>query len=131
MLALLIRKKKAIRYKARELSGRVLFSFENSPVVFLNGPRQSGKTTLARELARGDYPAEYVSFDNVTHMEAAYASPESFLDRRRGRGSFRREVSGGSFLRSLAITGSASGFAENEESGCVVRETGDCLVLFR
>lgn len=69
----------------RELSGRVLFSLENSPVVFLNGPRQSGKTTLARELARGDYPAEYVSFDNVTHMEAAYASPESFLGRRGDR----------------------------------------------
>lgn len=73
-----------MRYKARKLSGRVLFSLENSPVVFLNGPRQSGKTTLARELARSDYPAEYVSFDNVTHMEAAYASPESFLSRRRG-----------------------------------------------
>ena len=58
-----------MRYKARKLSGRVIFSLENSPVVFLNGPRQSGKTTLARELARGDYPAEYVSFDNVTHME--------------------------------------------------------------
>lgn len=73
-----------MRYKARKLSDRVLFSLENSPVVFLNGPRQSGKTTLARELARGDYPAEYVSFDNVTHMEEAYASPESFLGRRSG-----------------------------------------------
>ena len=73
-----------MKYKTRKLSGRVLFSLKNNPVVFLNGPRQSGKTTLARELSRSDYPAEYVSFDNVTHMEAAYASPEGFLGRRRG-----------------------------------------------
>ena len=71
-------------YTARKLSEKVLFSLENSPVVFLNGPRQSGKTTLVRELARNDYPAEYVSFDNVTHMEGAYVSPEAFLSRRRG-----------------------------------------------
>ena len=73
-----------MRYKARKLSGKILFSLKSNPVVFLNGPRQSGKTTLARELARSDYPAEYVSFDNVTHMEVAYASPEGFLSRRRG-----------------------------------------------
>ncbi|MCY3624930.1 MAG: ATP-binding protein [Candidatus Dadabacteria bacterium] len=73
-----------MNYKARKLSGKVLFSLKQNPVVFLNGPRQSGKTTLVRELARNEYPAEYVSFDNVTHMEAAYASPESFLGRRGG-----------------------------------------------
>ncbi len=73
-----------MRYIVRRLSEKILFSLENSPVVFLNGPRQSGKTTLARELARKGYPAEYVSFDNVTHMEAAYANPESFLRLRKG-----------------------------------------------
>ena len=51
-----------MRYTTRKLSGKVLFSLRNNPVVFLNGLRQSGKTTLARKLARGDYPAEYVSF---------------------------------------------------------------------
>jgi len=73
-----------MEYRTRKLSGRVLLSLKRNPVVFLNGPRQSGKTTLVRELARNEYPAEYVSFDNVTHMEAAYASPESFLGRRSG-----------------------------------------------
>lgn len=73
-----------MEYRTRKLSGRVLLSLKRNPVVFLNGPRQSGKTTLVRELARNEYPAEYVSFDNVTHMEAAYVSPESFLGRRSG-----------------------------------------------
>lgn len=73
-----------MEYRTRKLSERVLFSLKRNPVVFLNGPRQSGKTTLVRELARNEYPAEYVSFDNVTHLEAAYASPESFLGRRSG-----------------------------------------------
>ena len=73
-----------MKYRTRKLSGRVLFSLKRNPVVFLNGPRQSGKTTLVRELARNEYPAEYLSFDSVTHMEAAYASPESFLGRRSG-----------------------------------------------
>jgi len=73
-----------MEYRTRKLSGRVLLSLKRNPVVFLNGPRQSGKTTLVRELARNEYPAEYLSFDNVTHMEAAYASPESFLGRRSG-----------------------------------------------
>ena len=77
-------KGKDMRYTSRKLSEKLLFSLKHSPVVFLNGPRQSGKTTLVRKLARDDYPAEYLSFDNVTHMEAAYASPEEFLARRRG-----------------------------------------------
>ena len=73
-----------MKYRTRKLSGRILFSLKRNPVVFLNGPRQSGKTTLVRELARNEYPAEYLSFDNIAHMEAAYASPESFLGRRSG-----------------------------------------------
>lgn len=73
-----------MKYTARKLSGKILFSLKNSPAVFLNGPRQSGKTTLAQMLARGGYPAEYISFDNVTQMEAAQAYPESFLSHRKG-----------------------------------------------
>ena len=71
-------------YKTRKISKRILFSLGQSPVVFLSGPRQSGKTTLVQNLARNDYPAEYVSLDNMTQMEAAYASPEDFVNRRKG-----------------------------------------------
>ena len=57
----------------------LLSALKSHPVVFLNGPRQTGKSTLVRHLQKNDYPADYVSFDNATQMAAAEASPESFL----------------------------------------------------
>ncbi len=67
----------------RKLSENVLFALNNSPVVFVNGPRQAGKTTLVQTLAAKHYPADYISFDNATQMAAA-ASPETFLSSRKG-----------------------------------------------
>ncbi len=69
-----------MQYVMRRLSDEVLFSLKNSPVVFLNGPRQSGKSTLARMLLRDDYPAEYRSFDDESQLAAARLSPEDFLN---------------------------------------------------
>jgi len=68
----------------RHLSENVLFALENHPIVFLNGPRQAGKSTLVREFSQDDYPAEYVTFDNATQMAAATAAPEAFLINRKG-----------------------------------------------
>jgi hypothetical protein len=68
----------------RKLADKVLLALKNNPVVFLNGPRQAGKSTLAQLLASKDFPAEYITFDNATQMAAASASPESFLKLRKG-----------------------------------------------
>ncbi len=68
----------------RKLSDDVLFALNNAPVVFVNGPRQAGKTTLVQSLAARDFPADYISFDNATQMAAAAASPETFLSSRKG-----------------------------------------------
>jgi len=68
----------------RKLASDVLFALHHSPVVFINGPRQAGKTTLVQSLAAKDFPADYISFDNVTQMAAAAASPETFLSSRKG-----------------------------------------------
>lgn len=46
------------------------------PVVFLTGPRQSGKTTLAKTLAG----RQYFTLDDATVLGAAAADPEGFLD---------------------------------------------------
>jgi len=68
----------------RKLTEDVLFALDNAPVVFVNGPRQAGKTTLVQSLAAKDFPADYVSFDNATQMAAAAVSPETFLTSRKG-----------------------------------------------
>jgi predicted AAA+ superfamily ATPase len=68
----------------RKLTDNVLFALKNHPVVFLNGPRQAGKSTLVQHLNKKDFPAGYVSFDNATQMAAAASSPESFLKSRKG-----------------------------------------------
>jgi predicted AAA+ superfamily ATPase len=60
-----------MNHTKRKLAKNILFSLKNNPVTFLNGPRQAGKSTLVRDLANKDYPAEYLSFDNATHMAAA------------------------------------------------------------
>lgn len=66
----------------RKLTEKLLFALENNPVVFMNGPRQAGKSTLAQAIAATSYPADYVTFDNATQLAAAAFSPESFLSER-------------------------------------------------
>tara|TARA_B100001179_G_scaffold185936_1_gene141783 strand:+ start:59 stop:1300 length:1242 start_codon:yes stop_codon:yes gene_type:complete len=68
----------------RHTRDRLLEALNVSPVVFLNGPRQAGKSTLVQSIAQKDYPAEYVTFDSTTQMAAAASSPESYLRERKG-----------------------------------------------
>jgi len=49
-------------------------------VLLLSGPRQSGKTTLARELESDQ--VEYRTLDDGTLREAAENDPQSFIKRR-------------------------------------------------
>lgn len=66
-------------YIKRLVTPAVLQALETSPVVFVNGPRQAGKSTLVQELAKHSWPAEYVTFDNASQAAAAATAPESFL----------------------------------------------------
>ena len=63
----------------RNLAKNILDALGAFPVVYVNGPRQAGKSTLVQFLAQSDWPAEYVTFDEATMMGAAEANPESFL----------------------------------------------------
>ncbi len=63
----------------RKLATSILDALQAFPVVYVNGPRQAGKSTLVQSLAQNDWPAEYVTFDEATMMGAAEANPESFL----------------------------------------------------
>ena len=68
----------------RCLKNSLLTALRINPAVFLNGPRQAGKSTLVQRIAKDEYPAEYVTFDSATQMAAAAAVPEAFLRERKG-----------------------------------------------
>ena len=71
-------------YIKRQIKNKLLNALEITPVVFLNGPRQAGKSTLVQDIATKEYPAEYVTFDSTTQMAAASNAPESYLRERKG-----------------------------------------------
>lgn len=49
----------------------------DTPVVLINGPRQSGKSTLAKELCKSD--RIYYTLDDQTILNAALEDPEGFV----------------------------------------------------
>ncbi|MEB4592522.1 ATP-binding protein [Candidatus Thiothrix sp. Deng01] len=70
-------------FTERHLTPRLLTALNGSPIVFISGARQAGKSTLAQILAAKDYPADYVTFDSPTAMAAAVSNPDFFLRRER------------------------------------------------
>jgi uncharacterized protein len=73
----------------RHITSKIIEALEMSPIVFLNGPRQSGKSTLVQNLPKSvsynGLPSTYITFDRPTQMAAALASPEAFLTMHQGR----------------------------------------------
>lgn len=63
----------------RNLSDRVLTALADRPVVFLQGARQSGKSTLARQIMRSGFDARYLTFDEPATLAAATADPHGFV----------------------------------------------------
>ena len=67
-----------LRPYPRYLEGRLLRSLSNSPAVLLHGPRQCGKTTLARNaLDRKGY--KYYDLDDETTLRLAKDDPPGFV----------------------------------------------------
>jgi len=66
-------------YTSRTITKNLMAALDAAPAVFLNGPRQSGKTTLVRRIAER-VGADYVNFDEVTVLSGAQADPEAFVD---------------------------------------------------
>jgi len=64
----------------RLLQQRLEEALDDTPVVLVHGPRQCGKTTLAKKI--GDLRGyTYLSFDDVNLIAAASADPIGFVDR--------------------------------------------------
>jgi len=62
--------------KTRHLAARLENVLKTRPLVYLNGPRQTGKSTLA-QMAGAD--ANYVSFDSPAVLAGAKADPAGFV----------------------------------------------------
>jgi predicted AAA+ superfamily ATPase len=67
---------------SREVKNKLLKVLKINPVIFVNGPRQAGKSTLVTSLINKDYPADYVSFDKPSQMNLAAREPIAFLQNR-------------------------------------------------
>lgn len=63
----------------RAITGQLLDALSDRPVTLLAGPRQSGTSTLARSMARGEHPARYLTFDDPPTRAAAAGDPVGFL----------------------------------------------------
>lgn len=63
----------------RHLKPALLRALSDRPVVLLHGARQSGKTTLVRDLAAGARPARYLTLDDAAVLAAARSDPEGFI----------------------------------------------------
>jgi uncharacterized protein len=66
-------------YIQRHLQTAVCEALNRFPVVFINGPRQAGKSTLVKHLVEAGLQATYLTFDDSTVFTAASNDPEGFL----------------------------------------------------
>lgn len=66
-------------FKKREIASSIVAAIESMPVVVLSGMRQTGKSTLLKNLPelKGWH---YLSFDDLNVLEAAKRDPDAFLD---------------------------------------------------
>ena len=65
--------------KRRNLKPQILAALRDTPVVFLQGPRQAGKSTLVQTLRGDGYDAEYFTLDDAATVAAAQSDPDGFV----------------------------------------------------
>jgi predicted AAA+ superfamily ATPase len=65
--------------KSRHLTPLVLEALADTPVVFVQGPRQSGKTTLVQGLREQGHHADYFTMDDAVVLAAAESDPDGFI----------------------------------------------------
>ena len=63
----------------RSILNNTIEALSDTPVIFLRGARQTGKSTLAQFIANGPYPARYITLDNAGILAAAGADPSGFI----------------------------------------------------
>lgn len=64
--------------KARNLRHYIDIAMKDTPVVLVNGARQTGKTTLVKDIA-AERKASYVTLDDHADLDAALNDPAGFI----------------------------------------------------
>jgi uncharacterized protein len=65
--------------RSRHLTPLLLAALRDTPVVFLQGARQTGKSTLAQSLAELGHEASYLTLDDAGVLAAAEHDPAGFV----------------------------------------------------
>ena len=65
--------------KRRNLTPLLLAALRDTPVVYLQGPRQAGKSTLAQALRDDGHNADYFTLDDAATLAAAQSDPDGFV----------------------------------------------------
>lgn len=63
----------------RNITPKIIEALSDTPVVMLNGARQTGKSTLAKSLISENHIRRYVTLDDATALAAAQHDPAGFL----------------------------------------------------
>lgn len=69
----------------RRIAPTILESIDDTPLIFLSGARQVGKTTLLQAFLKRGTIDRYLTMDDTTTLLAAKENPEAFLAGLRGR----------------------------------------------
>ena len=65
--------------RGRHATEALLDGLRDTPVVYLQGARQTGKSTLVRAVAERQHPAPYLTLDTAAVLAAALNDPEGFI----------------------------------------------------
>ena len=63
----------------RNITPALLAALADTPVVLLSGARQTGKSTLAQEIAARSHPARYLTLDDAGVLAAVRTDPAGLL----------------------------------------------------
>ncbi len=63
----------------RFITEKIKSGLSDTAVVFVRGARQTGKTTLARDIISADYNTNYLTLDSATVLAAASLDPVGFI----------------------------------------------------
>jgi len=64
---------------SRHITDSIVEALQDTPVVLLNGARQTGKSTLVQWICRHKHPARYLTLDDMNVLSAATTDPAGFL----------------------------------------------------